>query len=69
MVKSSELIKWGSQDIHDNYIIFDKIMDMYDDIEYFMKSNNLDLNCDKQVFLMHLFLFVYKNSKTKITRY
>ena len=69
MVKSSELIMWGSQDIHDNYIIFDKIMDMYDDIESFMKSNNLNLNCEKQVFLMHLFLFVYKNSKKKIMRY
>ena len=66
MVTKRDLILWASQEIHDEILIFDKILDIYDQIEHFLKNNSLNLNCEKQIFLMHLFLFLYKNSDKSI---
>ena len=62
MITPTDLVLWSSQELQDNYLVFDKILDIFDDIEIFMDNNNLKLNCEKQEFLMHLFLFIHKNS-------
>ena len=62
MITPTDLVLWSSQELNDNYLIFDKILDIFDDIEIFMNNNNLKLNCENKEFLMHLFLFIHKNS-------
>lgn len=62
MITASDLTIWASQELRDDYLVFDKILDIYEDIDVFLGNNNLQLNCSKQEFLMHLFLFIHKNS-------
>ena len=66
MITPTDLVIWSSQELHDDYIVFDKILDIYDDIETFLDSNQLKLNTSKNEFLMHLFLFIHKNSDRKL---
>ena len=58
---ANELIYWSSQSIKDE-LLFDKILDIKDDINNFLDNNNLTINPDKELFLMHLLIFIYDNS-------
>lgn len=58
---ANELIYWSSQSIKDE-LLFDKILDIHDDINDFLKKHSLSVNTDKELFLMHLLLFIYDNS-------
>ena len=58
---SNELIYWCSQSIKDE-LLFDKILDIQDDINDFLNKHNLNIKTDKELFLMHLLLFIYDNS-------
>ena len=58
---SNELIYWASQPVN-NEILFDKILDIHDDVTNFIKKNRLTIKADKEVFLMKLLLFIYDNS-------
>tara|TARA_B110000285_G_C14956754_1_gene529596 strand:+ start:290 stop:487 length:198 start_codon:yes stop_codon:yes gene_type:complete len=58
---SNELIYWSSQSIKDE-LLFDKILDIQDDINDFLEKHNLNIKIDKELFLMHLLLFIYENS-------
>ena len=57
---TTDLILWSSESIHKNELLFDKVLDVYDDIMYFLNKNELDLALDKEEFLMKILLFVYK---------
>lgn len=59
---STDLILWSSQSIHKNELLFDKVLDAYDDIMCFLNTNQLHLALDKEEFLMKILLFVYKNT-------
>ena len=61
LYKSSDLIYWSSQHIN-NELLFDKILDINDDITDFLSKHNLNIKYDKEFFLMHLLLFIYDNS-------
>lgn len=58
---AKDLIYWSSQPIN-NEILFDKILDIYDDINNFLEKHSLTIKGDKEVFLMKILLFVYDNS-------
>jgi hypothetical protein len=58
---SNELIYWSSQSIKSE-LLFDKILDIQDDINEFLEKHNLNIKIDKELFLMHLLLFIYENS-------
>ena len=58
---SNDLIYWSSQSIKDE-LLFDKILDIQDDINDFLEKHNLNIKIDKELFLMHLLLFIYENS-------
>jgi len=58
---SNELIYWSSQPIKDE-LLFDKILDIQDDINEFLDKHSLTIKTDKELFLMHLLLFIYDNS-------
>lgn len=62
IIKSKDLIHWSSKRLDKNNLIFDKILDIYDDILFFIKNNNLNLNNDKEIFLMQLLVLIYNNS-------
>jgi hypothetical protein len=58
---ANELIYWSSQSIKDE-LLFDKILDIQDDINDFLDKHSLIIKTDKELFLMHLLLFIYDNS-------
>jgi hypothetical protein len=58
---SNELIYWSSQSIKGE-LLFDKIFDIQDDINDFLEKHSLYIKIDKELFLMHLLLFIYENS-------
>jgi hypothetical protein len=58
---SKDLIYWSSQSIN-NELLFDKILDIHDDINNFLDEKRLVIKGDKELFLMHLLLFIYDNS-------
>ena len=58
---SNELIYWSSQSINGE-LLFDKILDIQDDINDFLEKHSLSIKTDKELFLMHLLLFIYDNS-------
>lgn len=58
---ANELIYWSSQSIKDE-LLFDKILDIHDDITNFLEKYSLTIKTDKELFLMHLLLFIYDNS-------
>ena len=58
---SNELIYWSSKSIKDE-LLFDKILDIHDDINNFLDLHNLTIKIDKELFLMHLLIFIYDNS-------
>ena len=58
---SNELIYWSSQSIKDE-LLFDKILDIQDDINDFLNKNSLIIKTDKELFLMKLLLFIYDTS-------
>ena len=60
---AKELIYWSSQSIKDE-ILFDKILDIQDDITNFLDKHSLSIKTDQELFLMHLLLFIYDNSKS-----
>lgn len=62
IIKSKDLIQWSSKSLDKNILIFDKILDIYDDILLFLKNNNLNLNNDKEIFLIQLLVLIYNNS-------
>jgi len=59
---SQELIEWLNKDIDNDKLISEYILDINDKIFKYLKQNNIPFNSDKKVFLMKLFLFLYKNS-------
>ena len=61
---ANELIYWSSKSIKDE-LLFDKILDIQDDINDFLDSHKLTIKTDKELFLMHLLLFIYDNSFSK----
>jgi hypothetical protein len=58
---SNELIYWSSQSIK-NELLFDKILDIHDNINDFLDKHSLSIKTDKELFVMHLLLFIYDNS-------
>ena len=58
---AKELIYWSSKN-NGNEIIFDKLLDIHDDIKHFLNVHELKIKTDKELFLMKLLLFVYDNS-------
>ena len=62
MINSKKLIIWSSQSLDKNNLIFDKILDIYDDILIFIDNNKLKINNDKKIFLIQLLVLIYNNS-------
>ena len=62
MINSKKLIIWSSQSLDKNNLIFDKILDIYDDILIFIDNNKLKINNDKEIFLTQLLVLIYNNS-------
>ena len=58
---TNELIYWASQPIN-NELLFDKILDIHDDINNFLEKHSLTIKGDKEVFLMKILLFINDNS-------
>ena len=59
---AKDLIYWSSKHIKDE-ILFDKILDIHDDILYFLKNKSLEFDGDKELFLMKLLIFIKENSE------
>lgn len=58
---ANDLIYWSTKSIK-NELLFDKMLDIHDDINNFLDCHNLTIKTDKELFLMHLMLFIYDNS-------
>ena len=58
---SKDLIYWTTKNVK-NELLFDKILDIHDDIQAFFKDNGLYFDGDKEVFLMKLLIFINENS-------
>ena len=60
-----ELINWLNTHIHNDYLIFDKIIYIESLINNFLKRNNLELNETNDIFLMRFIVYLYLNSNCK----
>ena len=58
---AKDLIYWSTKNVK-NELVFDKIFDIHDDIQYFLKKHDLYFDGDKEVFLMQLLIFINENS-------
>jgi len=58
---AKELIYWSSKN-NGQELIFDKLLDIHDDITHFLNNNDIKIKTDKELFLMKILLFVYDNS-------
>ena len=61
-----DIIKWLKTEVTDNKIIFDYILDIFDDIVGEIKNNNLNLRHNENTLLINIVYFLYFNSYTKI---
>jgi hypothetical protein len=59
---AKDLIYWSTKNIKDE-LLFDKILDIHDDILEFLNSKSLEFDGDKELFLMKLLLFIKDNSE------
>lgn len=58
---AKDLIYWSTKNVK-NELLFDKILDIHDDIQSFLEDNSLYFDGDKEVFLMQLLIFINENS-------
>jgi len=58
---AKDLIYWSTKHIKDE-LLFDKILDIHDDIFEFLNSKSLEFDGDRELFLMKLLLFIKDNS-------
>ena len=56
------LIKWLNTNIGLNYLVFDKILNIHDNILNYLDSNNIKLKYNKDIFLIQLIKYIYINS-------
>lgn len=59
---AKDLIYWSTKNIKDE-LLFDKILDIHDDILEFLNSKSLEFDGDKELFLMKLLLLIKDNSE------
>jgi len=58
-----ELFEFCRHQIDDRLIVFDEILTVFDRVYDFLETHNLPLKYEKQIILIKLTEFVYKNSK------
>lgn len=61
-LKKKNIIKWLNKQVGENNIIFDYVLDIFDDILAELQENKLDLKFDEETFLINLALFLHNNS-------
>lgn len=61
-----KLFEFCKTKIDDDTLVFDKVLDIYDEIIYFLKKNNLPLKYEKKILLMKITYFVFKNSELNV---
>ena len=61
-MKDYELINWLTTIIHKDIMIFDKIYEFETIINRFLSNNKLELNVEKNAFLIRFIVFLYNNS-------
>jgi hypothetical protein len=60
------IIKWLNKPINDNEIMFDFVLDIFDEIQVELANNNLSLRQEQDTFLINLIDFLYHNSNTQL---
>ena len=61
-LKKKNIIKWLNKQVDENNIIFDYVLDIFDDIIAELQENKLELKFDEETFLINLAFFLYNNS-------
>lgn len=61
-ISKNQLKEWLISKTTKNEVIFDYVLDLYDDIMLEIENNELPLAIDEKTLLMKLSLFLYKNS-------
>ena len=64
--EKENIIKWLNTEVNDDIIIFDCVLDIFDEIVNELKNNNLNLRHDENTLLINLVYFLYFNSYTNI---
>jgi len=54
--------KWLSTELKTDYTVFDKIIDIYSELEYDMEANNIIMNKNKKLVIMRFALLLFKHS-------
>ena len=54
--------KWLSIELKTDYTVFDKIIDIYSELEYDMEANNIIMNKNKKLVIMRFALLLFKHS-------
>ena len=65
-MKDYELINWLTTIIHKDIMIFDKIYEFETIINRFLSNNKLELNVEKNAFLIRFIVFLYNNSNNNV---
>jgi len=54
--------KWLNTELKNDYTVFDKIIDIYSELEYDMEANNIIMNKNKKLVIMRFALLLFKHS-------
>jgi hypothetical protein len=60
------IIRWLNKPINNNEIMFDFVLDMFEEIQIELANNNLSLRQDPNTFLINFIDFLYHNSNTEL---
>ena len=60
------IVKWLNKPINNNEIMFDFVLDMFEEIQIELANNSLPLSQDPDTFLINFIDFLYHNSNTEL---
>lgn len=64
--EKKDIINWLCKEINEENIIFDHILDIFDEITQTLQENKLELLYDEETLLINLIYFLFFNSYTDI---
>lgn len=61
-----EIIMWLNQPIDEKRILFDFVIELFDDLLIQLNNDNLKLRQEENILLINFIYFLYSNSDTRI---
>ena len=64
--EKKEIISWLSTEINEEHVVFDHVLDIFEEITQTLYDNRLELRYNEDTLLINLIYFLFFNSYTDI---